>query len=81
MTDEEILQILNDADEAHKWMIRNYEEIRKNNINKYVAVDEHGVIASNDDFDVLLNYLEKENKDLNRIIIKYVPENNFEMIL
>lgn len=81
MTDKEIMQILHEADEAHKWMIRNYEEIRKNNINKYVAVNGDGVIASDDDFDALLSYLEKKNEDLNRIVIEFIPENDIEMLL
>lgn len=81
MTDKEIMQILHEAAEAHKWMIRNYEEIRKKNKNKYVAVNRDGVIASDDDFDALLSYLEQENEDINRIVIEFIPENDLEMLL
>ncbi len=81
MTDKEIMQILHDADEAYRWLLSNLEEIRKDNINKYVAVSRGGIVASDDNYDALLHYLEKEKEDLNRLVIEFIPENDFEMIL
>ncbi|MHA1222812.1 MAG: DUF5678 domain-containing protein [Candidatus Heimdallarchaeaceae archaeon] len=78
---ENELQILNNIENDSKWLYSQYEKIRENFSEKFVAIKNNRVIEADKSMENLINKLEKKGEDPALILIKFIPKKGTVLIL
>ena len=63
------------------WLNEHYNEIYKKYLNEFVAVKDRKIIAHSPDFDDLLQKLKAMKMDLIDVLVEYIPEKGYEIIM
>jgi ribosome biogenesis SPOUT family RNA methylase Rps3 len=75
------LEMINEMEQDSKWLESNYEEIRKSYENKFIAVKNMKIIASNPTLDGIITDLEKKGVNSSLVSIEFVHKKDFKIIL
>ncbi len=57
---QRVVEILKAFDRNHRWIAKNYEQLKREYPNMYIAVKDEKVIMAEEDKDVLIEKLSKE---------------------
>ena len=68
------LQLIEKMEKSNKLVSKRYEEFQRKYGNEFVALDNGELLAHNQNLDVLKKYLERKKKELNTVLIEYIPE-------
>lgn len=79
--DEDILQELIEGNNNLKWFSENFEKLKEKYPNKYVAMKDTEVIMDDKNFDNLASNLKKEFGDISRFEIKFIPDDEFILVV
>jgi hypothetical protein len=80
--EKELLEQLEGFEEDMKWLNKNYDRLKKEYPEEYVAVLNQKVVDHGDDLKILVARLEeKYPKESDRIAIKYITTKKVELIL
>jgi len=63
------------------WLNEHYNEIYEKYRNEFVAVKDRKIIAHNPDFEVLLEELKTMKMDLREVLVEYISEKGYEIIM
>ena len=74
---KKIASMLKEAEESMKWIIENYDRLRTQYGDKWVAVRKGGVLASDPDYEKLVKTLEQTQSEteLSRIAVDFISIN------
>ena len=64
-----------------EWLNEHYNEIYEKHRNEFVAVKDRKIIAHNPDFEVLLEELKTMKMDLREVLVEYISEKGYEIIM
>ncbi len=64
-----------------KWLYENYEELRKQYANYYVAINKKQVVGKNKDLNALVKELKDKFKIIDQIVIEYISSKKFQFLL
>ncbi|MEA2055053.1 MAG: DUF5678 domain-containing protein [Candidatus Thermoplasmatota archaeon] len=78
---EEEMQVLEDYEKDNRWISENYEQIKKEYTEKYIAVKDKNIIDANKNSDKLIKRLRERNEELERIVIEFIPSEDFILVL
>ncbi len=76
---ESELELLKKSENDLEWFDENYEELKEEYDNEFVAIKEEQIISHNKDFEKLLNKLKAMKENPANITIKYISK--IKMIL
>ena len=68
------LELLKKSEEDLEWFNENYEELKEDYDNEFVAIKEGNILAHNKDFEKLLNKLKTMKENPANITIKYISK-------
>ena len=63
------------------WLNEHYDEIYRKYRNEFVAVKDRRIIAHNSDFEALLKELKAMRIDLKEVLVEYISEKGYEIIM
>ena len=63
------------------WLNEHYDEIYRKYRNEFVAVKDRRIIAHNSDFEDLLKELKAMRIDLREVLVEYISEKGYEIIM
>jgi len=63
------------------WLNEHYDEIYRKYRNEFVAVKDRRIIAHNSDFEALLKELKAMRIDLREVLVEYISEKGYEIIM
>ena len=63
------------------WLNEHYDEIYRKYRNEFVAVKDRRIIAHNSDFEALLKELKAMKIDLREVLVEYISEKGYEIIM
>ena len=75
------LQMLERAYIDNEWFQKNYEKLKADFKNEFVAVKDKQIIVHNKKFDAVIKILEEKGEDPAIILIEFVTEKGIEIIL
>lgn len=75
------LEIITKIENDSKWFEKNYEKLRKTDVNKFIAVENEKIIAKSEKLEDIIEKVEKKGKNPALILIRYVYEKGFKFIL
>ena len=70
--EEKAKKTLKEGSMNKKWIKDNYEDLKRNYLNKFIAVLKRNVIVAKEDIEELLDYLNKKYLDNNEIAIEFI---------
>jgi hypothetical protein len=74
------LEMLERVSSDNEWFQRNYEELKADFKNEFVAVKDKQIIAHSDDFNSVLKNLEERGEDPALILIDFVTKKGTEIM-
>ena len=63
-----------------KWLYENYEELRKQYSNYYIAINNNEVIGKNKDLNTLIKDLKEHFRTIDHIVIEYFSSKKFSIL-
>ncbi|HDN73696.1 MAG TPA: hypothetical protein ENG16_01560 [Archaeoglobus sp.] len=63
------------------WLNEHYDEIYRKYRNEFVAVKDRRIIAHNSSFEALLKELKAMRIDLREVLVEYISEKGYEIIM
>ena len=63
------------------WLNEHYDEIYRKYRNEFVAVKDRRIIAHNSNFEDLLKELKAMRIDLREVLVEYISEKGYEIIM
>jgi hypothetical protein len=75
------LEMLERVSSDNEWFQRNYEELKADFKNEFVAVKDKQIISHSDNFNSILKDLKEKGEDPALILIDFVTEKGTEIIL
>lgn len=79
---ESTIKLLSNLEENAKWISDNYEELKKNYNNQWIAVMDKCVIGHDPDFNRLVRQLRQRfPKKYNKIAFEFVTDEELNLIL
>lgn len=70
--DQQIIQLLNEADSDLIWFKEHFEELKKSYDNKFVAIKNGRIVGSDNDLKKLLKDLKKKEIDPKNVLIQFI---------
>lgn len=78
---EELFKELKEGNENLQWLSKNFEKIRKQYSGKFVAIKDKKIILSSTDLEALIDKLEKRKEDPARLLIDFIPQEDFILVV
>jgi H2-forming N5,N10-methylenetetrahydromethanopterin dehydrogenase-like enzyme len=75
------LQMLERVSNDNEWFQKNYENLKKDFKNEFVAIKDKQIIAHNKNFDIIIKILGEKGENPAIILIEFVTEKGIEIIL
>ena len=75
------IQLIKEINEEDDWLRKNYESIRKEYKNKFVAVKDKKVIECDEHLEKLMKKLERKQVNAAQTLIEFIPEKSMLLIL
>ena len=75
------LEMIDKASRESRWLERNFNSLQEKYENKFIAVENEEVIEESDDFQDLLNKLNKKGKNPALLIIRFIHQKGISIIL
>jgi hypothetical protein len=75
------LQMLERATEDNNWFQKNYENLKSDFKNEFVAIKNKEIIVHNKNFKIVIKSLREKGEDPAIILIEFVTEKGVEIIL
>jgi len=78
---EEELKILKEFQKDTQWLIENYQKLKKEFVDRFVAIKNGKVIESDENLDKLIEKLQKKGEDASKTVIEFIPPEDMIIIL
>lgn len=79
---EENIELLFEIHEKNeKWFNAHFAELKQKHGSKFFAIKDQDVLATEDEFEKLLDFLEKKRIDVNQVFIASIPPKGVASIL
>ena len=75
------LEIIKEIEEDSAWFEEHLNEIKKENLNKFVAIKDKAIILVNENLDTLLKILKEIKEDTDKILIEFIHGEDYNFIL
>lgn len=75
------LEIITKIEKDNEWFEEHYENLRKTAVNEFVAIEEGKTIEQDKKLENLIKKLRNKNKNPALVLIRYVYEKGFRVIL
>jgi len=79
--EDKLLAKLNQLEEEYLWISANEEMLKREFLNKYIAVKGKEVVFYSDDFEALMKVLVASNQDIDSFAIKHITKKTSCLIL
>ncbi|MBM3303724.1 MAG: hypothetical protein FJY76_01395 [Candidatus Aenigmarchaeota archaeon] len=77
----ECITMLQKAEKDNGWLQRNFERVREEHPNKFIAIDDEKVIAEGSGSSEVIEKVEKMGKNPSNMLIEFIPEKGLILIL
>lgn len=74
------LQVLESYIEDSRWLMENYDDIKKDYAEKYVAVKDNQVIETDENANRLLDKLRATNADICSVLVEFIPPEDLTVV-
>jgi len=75
------LEMINEMEQDNKWLVSNYEEIRRKYENKFIAIKDKNIIASNPTLEGIIKDLKEKGENPSFVLIEFIHKKDFKIIL
>jgi ABC-type phosphate/phosphonate transport system ATPase subunit len=75
------LEMINEMEQDNKWLESHQEDVRKKYENKFIAIKNQSIIASNTTLDGIIKELEGKGEKTSLVLIEFVHKKDFRIIL